>query len=162
MLKNMEVNKDVINANIHELFVFFNLAFFDCKLEAVILEWSIKMTSCAGICYYDVIISWLTCLERTLYHSIEQIITSVSVWERTLRNSYPWNDTCLLVFDKERVWSWWYWWTWKGNDSFSFICWNLGFLSKNEGDQYHHRIRYFCVSYLPWRSREVSGTRLAL
>ena len=54
MLKNLKVNENVVNANIHELFTFFNLAFFDNKLDIVILEWSTKMTLCAGICYYDV------------------------------------------------------------------------------------------------------------
>ena len=52
MLSNLKVNQKVLNANIHELFVFFNLAFFDNKLDVVILEWSTKMTLCAGICYY--------------------------------------------------------------------------------------------------------------
>jgi hypothetical protein len=52
MLSNLKVNQNVLNANIHELFIFFNLAFFDNKLDVVILEWSTKMTLCAGICYY--------------------------------------------------------------------------------------------------------------
>lgn len=52
MLSNLKVNENVLNANIHELFIFFNLAFFDNKLDVVILEWSTKMTLCAGICYY--------------------------------------------------------------------------------------------------------------
>jgi hypothetical protein len=40
MLKNLKVNDRVLNADIHELFQFFNIAFFNSKLEAVILEWS--------------------------------------------------------------------------------------------------------------------------
>jgi hypothetical protein len=54
MLKSLKVNEAVLNANIHELFIFFNLAFFGNKLDAVILEWSKRMTFCAGICYYQV------------------------------------------------------------------------------------------------------------
>ena len=54
MLSNLKVNENVLNANIHELFTFFNLAFFNNKLDVVILEWSVKMTLCAGICYYQV------------------------------------------------------------------------------------------------------------
>ena len=53
MLGNLKINDNVVNANIHELFQFFNLAFFDNKLDVVILEWSTKMTFCAGICYYQ-------------------------------------------------------------------------------------------------------------
>jgi hypothetical protein len=55
MLQGLTVNQDVMNANIHELFAFFNMAFFKNSLEAaVILEWSTRMTLCAGICYYQV------------------------------------------------------------------------------------------------------------
>jgi hypothetical protein len=52
MHKKMEINKQVQQANIHELFAFYNLAFFGGRLESnCLLEWSTKMTLCAGICY---------------------------------------------------------------------------------------------------------------
>ena len=54
MLQKMEVNDKVVNANIHELFVIYNEAFFNGKLDSVLLEWSDRMTLCAGICYYNV------------------------------------------------------------------------------------------------------------
>lgn len=54
MLQGLKVNENVMNADIHELFLFFNMAFFNNSLEAVILEWSTRMTLCAGICYYEV------------------------------------------------------------------------------------------------------------
>ena len=54
MLQGLQVNEKVMNADIHALFLTYNLAFFDSKLECVILEWSNRMTLCAGICYYDV------------------------------------------------------------------------------------------------------------
>jgi hypothetical protein len=54
LLKKLEVNKNVMNANIHELFLFYNEAFFSAKLDSVLLEWSEKMTLCAGICYFNV------------------------------------------------------------------------------------------------------------
>ena len=57
MLSKMEVNEKVMNADIHELFLFFNLAFFNNALDCVILEWSNRMTLCAGICYYQVPLS---------------------------------------------------------------------------------------------------------
>lgn len=60
MLKGLKVNEAVLNANIHELFVFFNMAFFNNSLDSVILEWSTKMTLCAGICYYQVLSITLT------------------------------------------------------------------------------------------------------
>lgn len=52
LLSKLEINKRVLNANIHELFLFYNEAFFYGKLDSVLLEWSEKMTLCAGICYY--------------------------------------------------------------------------------------------------------------
>lgn len=64
MLKNMKINSNVLNANIYELFEFFNLSFFENKLGAVILEWSEKMTSCAGICYFDVKAIAITTYDR--------------------------------------------------------------------------------------------------
>ena len=74
MLKNLKVNENVINANIHELFLFFKMAFFSNQLDVVILEWSEKMTLCAGICYYEVLIPvWFICLEWTLYNKVKQI-----------------------------------------------------------------------------------------
>ena len=54
MLKNLEVNKKVLDADIHQLFLYYNMAFFNGTLDAVMLEWSKKMTLCAGICYYEV------------------------------------------------------------------------------------------------------------
>ncbi len=66
MLSNLKVNENVLNANIHELFIFFNLAFFNNKLDVVILEWSTKMTLCAGICYYQVRIVALTLFQDGL------------------------------------------------------------------------------------------------
>eukprot|EP00347_Sterkiella_histriomuscorum_P023736 403333563 len=53
MLSKMEINEKVLNCDIHELFLFYNVAFFQGKLDCVILEWSTKMTLCAGICYYQ-------------------------------------------------------------------------------------------------------------
>ena len=54
MLQNLEVNKKVLDADIHQLFLYYNMAFFNGTLDAVMLEWSKKMTLCAGICYYEV------------------------------------------------------------------------------------------------------------
>ncbi len=54
MLSKLEIYEKVLNANIHELFLFFNLSFFNNKLDSVILEWSNRMTLCAGLCYYEV------------------------------------------------------------------------------------------------------------
>jgi hypothetical protein len=72
MLSNLKVNDKVLNANIHELFIFFNLAFFNNRLDAVILEWSTKMTLCAGICYYEVIFIFLNFdIEWSLYNQVE-------------------------------------------------------------------------------------------
>jgi len=54
MHKRMEPNPKVQNANIHELFAFYNIAFFGGALESnCLLEWSTKMTLCAGICYCE-------------------------------------------------------------------------------------------------------------
>jgi hypothetical protein len=39
--------------NIHELFVYYNEAFFCGKLGGCLVEWSDKMTLCAGLCYMD-------------------------------------------------------------------------------------------------------------
>ena len=48
----MEINQKVLNANIHDLFAYYNIAFFHGRLESnCLLEWSTKMTLCAGICY---------------------------------------------------------------------------------------------------------------
>lgn len=52
--KSMEVNTLVQKANIHELFAYYNEAFFGGNLQSnCLLEWSTKMTLCAGICYCD-------------------------------------------------------------------------------------------------------------
>ena len=55
MLKTELVsNSKVTEANIHELFVLYNDVFFEGVLEGkVLLEWSKRMTLCAGICYCD-------------------------------------------------------------------------------------------------------------
>jgi len=54
LFKKLELNPLVQKANIKELFEFYNLAFFESSLEGTcILEWSTKMTLCAGICYCD-------------------------------------------------------------------------------------------------------------
>ena len=37
--------------NVHELFVYYDEAFFGGKLGGCLVEWSDKMTQCAGICY---------------------------------------------------------------------------------------------------------------
>lgn len=48
----MQINKQVEEANIHELFAFYDQAFFGGKLDGkVLLEWSTRMSLCAGICY---------------------------------------------------------------------------------------------------------------
>jgi len=39
--------------NIHELFVQFNAAYFDGMLASVSVQWSPRMTLCAGLCYYE-------------------------------------------------------------------------------------------------------------
>ena len=53
MLKNtLQLNKQVDECDIHELFAFYDQAFFHGKLDGkVLLEWSTRMTMCAGICY---------------------------------------------------------------------------------------------------------------
>ena len=77
MLSNLKVNNKVLDANIHELFTFFNLAFFNNRLDVVILEWSLKMTLCAGICYYQVIrftnikIGWI------MYNQIKSVYSQI-------------------------------------------------------------------------------------
>lgn len=38
--------------DIHALFAHFNKEFFSGALGAVTVEWSSRMTSCAGLCYY--------------------------------------------------------------------------------------------------------------
>ena len=51
---DLMVNDKVLNTNIHELFVTYDGAFFNGDLEGkVLLEWSKRMTQCAGICYLD-------------------------------------------------------------------------------------------------------------
>lgn len=53
MLSNtLELNKEVENADIHALFMFYDQTFFNAMLDGkVLLEWSERMTLCAGICY---------------------------------------------------------------------------------------------------------------
>ena len=49
---SLEINKQVKEANIHELFMFYDSTFFGSNCDGkIILEWSSKMTLCAGICY---------------------------------------------------------------------------------------------------------------
>jgi hypothetical protein len=44
-LQSKSVNVEVRDANLSELFIFYDNAFFDCQLEGkVILEWSVRMT----------------------------------------------------------------------------------------------------------------------
>jgi predicted SprT family Zn-dependent metalloprotease len=51
-LQSKTVNVEVRDANLSELFIFYDNAFFGGQLEGkVMLEWSIRMTQCAGICY---------------------------------------------------------------------------------------------------------------
>lgn len=38
--------------SIHSLFKRFNILYFEEKLSSVSVEWSSKMTLCAGLCYY--------------------------------------------------------------------------------------------------------------
>ena len=48
----LKINNEVLQADIHELFAFYDEAFFGGDLDGkVVLEWSNRMTSCAGICY---------------------------------------------------------------------------------------------------------------
>ena len=42
-----------INPDLHELFLRFNVQFFDGVLDAIEVKWSTRMTSCAGVCSYD-------------------------------------------------------------------------------------------------------------
>jgi len=53
MLANtLKPNREVESADIHELFIFYDVAFFQGQLDGkVLLEWSSRMTLCAGICY---------------------------------------------------------------------------------------------------------------
>ena len=37
--------------DIHELFRYYDFKFFSGKLQGVLLEWSERMTLCAGLCY---------------------------------------------------------------------------------------------------------------
>lgn len=39
--------------DIHALFMQFNTQFFESRLGGVTVEWSKRMTSCAGLCYYQ-------------------------------------------------------------------------------------------------------------
>ena len=52
-IKNqLTLNPQVEAANIHELFSFYDEAFFGGDLDGkLLLEWSSRMTQCAGICY---------------------------------------------------------------------------------------------------------------
>ncbi|CDW71079.1 dead-box atp-dependent rna helicase 18-like [Stylonychia lemnae] len=52
VLQKLEINEKVLNCNIYDLFQYYNMAFFGNSLECVILEWSNRMTLCAGLCYY--------------------------------------------------------------------------------------------------------------
>lgn len=46
------MNPEIEATNIHELFAFYDQAFFNGALDGkVLLEWSDKMTQCAGLCY---------------------------------------------------------------------------------------------------------------
>jgi len=54
VLSNLRVNKQVLDTDIYGSFRFYNETFFEKKLDRVILEWSSRMTLCAGICYYEV------------------------------------------------------------------------------------------------------------
>ncbi|KAI8824269.1 SprT-like family-domain-containing protein [Fimicolochytrium jonesii] len=40
------------NPDLHGLFRAFNVAYFNCRLDAVEVRWSPKMTLCAGMCYF--------------------------------------------------------------------------------------------------------------
>ena len=50
----LKENKAVMNEDIHDLFTIYDQTFFRGDLEGkVLLEWSKRMTQCAGICYLD-------------------------------------------------------------------------------------------------------------
>lgn len=88
MLGNLKVNSDVLNADIHALFQFFNIAFFNGSLQVVILEWSTRMTLCAGICYYQVnIYKIIIFVGWTLHYKAEQVTAKVQVRERAVRDT---------------------------------------------------------------------------
>jgi len=50
--KTLKVNTEILNVDIHEWFLFYDASFFNNSLDGkVLLEWSERMTQCAGICY---------------------------------------------------------------------------------------------------------------
>ena len=50
----LQVNEEVINADIHTMFDQYNKMHFNSELSGKVqLEWSKLMTQCAGLCYYD-------------------------------------------------------------------------------------------------------------